>query len=406
MLRNDMSPRAKVLLTFRVLTYRIVTRFCGYWQTCDTLTHGMDEETKRYVGFSLFPGIGPVRFKLLLKYFGSAKDAWKAPLATLKQIKLGDKLSDEFDHFRKTKDIDLYISDLGKLHVSVLTIASPKYPRLLREISDAPFLLYVKGKKNGPINMDRTVAVVGTRKITPYGKEITRRLVSELVAYGFTVVSGLAYGVDAVAHQAAMDAGGKTIAVLGCGIDIIAPPCNANLYNAIATGGGAIVSEMPLGMRPSKGLFPARNRIISGLSLGVVVTEGADDSGALITARNAGEQGREVFAVPGPITSHYSRGPAKLLKNGAKLVESVDDIIEELGITKQIGSHNSRRLPDFTGLTREEQKLATILKDQPVHIDELVRRSGLTTQVVGATLTVLEMKGIVKDIGDNVYGLV
>jgi DNA processing protein len=267
--------------------------------------------------------------------------------------------------------------------------------------------LYVLGKKHGPIDLERTIGVVGTRKITPYGREITKSLVSQLVAYGFTIVSGMAYGVDAVAHQAAIDAGGKTIAVLGCGIDVIAPSCNANLYQTIANGNGAIVSEMPLGMRPNKGLFPARNRIISGLSLGVVVTEGADDSGALITARNAGEQGREVFAVPGPITSRYSAGPAKLLKNGAKLVETVNDIIEELGITanKQTNKSNfNKRISELT--SKEERKIVELLKDQPVAIDELVRGSNLTTQVVGATLTVLEMKGIVKDIGDNVYGLV
>ena len=162
---------------------------------------------------------------------------------------------------------------------------------------------------------------------------MTRLLVAGLVRYGFTIVSGLAYGVDAVAHKTAIDNGGKTIAVVGCGIDIIAPASNARLYQLIAEEGyGAIVSEMPLGMRPNKRLFPVRNRIISGLSLGIVVTEGAHDSGALITARYAGEQGREVFAVPGPITSPYSKGPLKLIKNGSKLVESVEDIIEELTI--------------------------------------------------------------------------
>ncbi len=291
----------------------------------------MDEETTCWVGFSVFPGIGPVRFKLLRTYFGSAKAAWNASPATLKKIKLGERLTDNFVDFRKQFDIDAYLRQLEKLHVSVLTLKSPKYPRLLKEIPDAPFLLYVRGKNTGtPINMERTIGVVGTRHVTPYGVEVTKKLVRELVAKGFTIVSGMAFGVDAVAHQAAIDAGGKTIAVLGCGIDIIAPSSNARLYWAIARGGGAIVSEMPLGLRPSKGMFPARNRIISGLSLGVVVTEGASDSGSLITARNAGEQGREVFAVPGPITNVLSRGPSKLLKNGAKLVESAEDILEEL----------------------------------------------------------------------------
>lgn len=292
----------------------------------------MDEEKTYWVGFSVFPGIGPVRFKLLLGYFGSAMAAWEAPLAKLKKIRLGEKLSEQFDHFRKTFNLDEYLRRLTQLHVSVLTLKDSKYPKLLAEIPDAPFLLYIRGRGNDkPVGLTRTIAVVGTRKVTPYGVNVTRRLVEGLVANGFTIVSGLAYGVDAVAHQATIDAGGKTIAVLGSGIDIIAVPGNARLYHQIGEEGhGAVVSEMPLGLRPDKGLFVARNRIVSGLSLGVVITEGADDSGSLITARNATEQGREVFAVPGPITSQYSRGPAKLIKEGAKLVESVEDILEEL----------------------------------------------------------------------------
>ena len=365
----------------------------------------MDEERKYWVAFSVFPGIGPVRFWLLFDYFGSAKKAWEAPARTLKAIKLGEKLTDEFVEFRKDFPFDDYLSQLGKEHVSVLTVNDPKYPKLLKQIPDAPFLLYIKGHNNKePINLDRTIGVVGTRQITPYGKEVTQRLVAGLVGYGFTIVSGLAYGVDACAHQTAIAAAGKTIAVLGCGIDIIAPPSNARLYHAISEEGfGAIVSEMPLGLRPNKGLFPARNRIISGLSLGVVVTEGADDSGALITARNAAEQGREVFAVPGPITSPYSKGPFKLLKNGAKLVESVEDIIEELGIEKTVRQKDSKTV---RGETKEEQKILDLLKGTQRHIDEIVGASGLTISAVAATLTVLEMKGIVKDYGEKTYGII
>ena len=367
----------------------------------------MDEETKCRVAFSVFPGIGPVRFKLLLNFFGSAKEAWEAPVDTLKNIKLGDKLVSEFDRFRHTFDSSSYITRLENNHISVLTQTNPRYPKLLKAIADAPFLLYVKGKKPKiPIRLDRMIGVVGTRRITPYGKEVTERLVAGLVAYGFTIVSGLAYGVEAVAHETAIKEGGTTIAVLGCGIDIIAPPSNARLYDKIAGGAGAIVSEMPLGLRPNKGLFPARNRIISGLSLGVVVTEGADDSGALITARNAAEQGREVFAVPGPITSRYSAGPAKLLKNGAKLVERVEDIVEELHIepTSKKGRFAGDP-PERQGQTKEEQKILMMLAEKRIHIDELVRESGLTMQIIGSTITVLEMRGVIKDFGDNVYGI-
>lgn len=290
-----------------------------------------DEEKQYWVAFSVFPGIGPVRFKILRDYFGSVAAAWKANAQSLRNIHLGEKLIDQFLAFRKTFQLAEYLAKLEKLHVHVLTLDDPRYPARLKEIPDAPFLLYIKAKPGQKkLNLDRTIAVVGTRKITRYGQDVTRRIVEGLVSHGFTIVSGMAYGVDAVAHQAAIDAGGKTIAVLGSGIDIIAPPSNARLYRAISEEGhGAVVSEMPLGLRPNKGLFTARNRIISGLSLGVLVTEGADDSGALITARNAGEQGREVFAVPGPITSLYSKGPARLIKQGAKLVETVEDILDE-----------------------------------------------------------------------------
>lgn len=366
----------------------------------------MDEEKTYWIGFSLFPGIGPVRFKLLTEFFGSAKSAWKADVSTLKKIKLGDKRTDEFDHFRKTVDLAGYRKQLVENKISVITLAESKYPKLLATIPDAPFVLYVKGKRGEhPLNLDRTIGVVGTRKMTHYGADVTMRLVSDLVSYGFTIVSGLAYGVDAMAHQTAIDCGGATIAVLGCGVDVIAPPSNARLYHDIADGHGAIVSEMPLGLRPNKGLFPARNRIISGLSLGVVVTEGADDSGALITARNAAEQGREVFAVPGPITSPFSRGPSKLLKNGAKLVEHVEDILEELHLPHTLTSTHNKQPHELVGLTKEETCIISCLENQQLHIDELVRASKLSIEKVSAALTILEMKKIIRDVGDKEYAL-
>lgn len=365
------------------------------------------DDKKYWVAFSVFPGIGPVRFALLREYFGSVTAAWNAHPTDLHAIHLGDKLIEEFIAFRKNFPLDTYLTKLEDLHVRVLTIDDPRYPKLLKQIPDAPFLLYVKSKPGQEkLNLDRTIAVVGTRRITNYGQDVTRRIVEGLVAYGFTIVSGMAYGVDAVAHQTAMDCGGKTIAVLGCGIDIIAPPSNARLYRAIGEeGGGAVVSEMPLGLRPNKGLFPARNRIISGLSMGVVVTEGADDSGALITARNATEQGREVFAVPGPITSPYSRGPASLIKKGAKLVERVEDILEELNIqsTKSTGSTKGTRSLD--NLSPDEAKVVAMITDRQMHIDDIVRASGLTPSNASATITILEMKHVIRDYGEKTYGI-
>jgi DNA processing protein len=363
----------------------------------------VNEESAYWIAFSVFPGIGPVRFRLLCEYFGSACNAWHADSAALRRINLPASLISSFVQFRDTWNPHKYLDHLRELHVSALPSFDPKYPTRLKEVSDAPFVLYVKGKKTDPpMNLNKTIAVVGTRHITPYGKEVTQRLVGDLVANGFTIVSGLAYGVDTVAHQTTLDNGGKTIAVLGCGIDIIAPASNARLYADIAQGGGAIVSEMPLGLRPGKGLFPARNRIISGLSLGTIVTEGADDSGALITARNAAEQGREVFAVPGPITSRYSKGPAKLLKNGAKLVESVEDILDELGMSRSTKQSVSKTAQ---GQTKEEQKVIEILARGQMHIDALLKVSGLTMQELGATITILEMRGIVRDIGEKTYTL-
>jgi len=214
-------------------------------------------------------------------------------------------------------------------HITTIFLRDPRYPRLLREIPDPPAVLYVRGK-GSKINLEKTIAVVGTRHVTAYGHDVTKKLVTDLVKRGYTIVSGLALGVDAVAHEAAIAAGGKTVAVLGCGIDIIAPPRNATLYWDIIAGNGAVVSEIGPGIITDKKRFVTRNRIISGLSLGVLVIEGGEQSGTLITAKYAGEQGREVFAVPGAITSKYSRATAILLKNGAKLVESADDIIEEL----------------------------------------------------------------------------
>ena len=288
----------------------------------------MDEETRCSIAFSAFPGIGPVRFSVLYSYFGSACAAWKADAAQLRAI-LPERLLSVFLDFRKRFDISAYIAKLEQLNISVICVTQSSYPVRLKQLADPPLLLYIKGDTS-VLHAPCMIAVVGTRTPTAYGVHVTRTLTGELVAHGFTIVSGLAYGIDAVAHKTALEYNGKTIAVLGCGIDIVAPSGNARLYRDIIAGGGAIVSEMPLGLRPDKGLFVARNRIISGLSQGVVVTEGAAQSGTLITARMAAEQGREVFAVPGPVTSRYSQGPARLLKSGATLVESINDILANL----------------------------------------------------------------------------
>jgi DNA processing protein len=360
-------------------------------------------EREACIAFSVFPGIGPMRFKLLIEYFGSAKNAWEASLKEFHTINLGGALIQKFSEFRLTYDSDAYQKHLTHQHVNTLIYSDAKYPKLLHEIPDPPIVLYCKSKPGmGKIDMERTIAVVGTRKITPYGIDVTERITRELVECGFTIISGMAYGVDAVAHTTAIQAGGKTIAVLGCGVDSIAPPSNAGIYQKLTEDGcGAVVSEMPLGMRPSKGLFPSRNRIISGLSKGVLVTEGADDSGALITARNAGEQGREVFAIPGPITSHYSKGPLYLLKQGAVLVESARDIMQALGFDEK------KTVPQTLDYltTPVEKSIIACLSLGGLHVDEIIHRTHLSGPNVFSTLTVLELKGIIKDIGGKVYEL-
>jgi DNA processing protein len=252
--------------------------------------------------------------------------------------------------------------------------------------------------------MERTIAVVGTRKASPYGITATEKIVTDLTLSGIVIVSGMAYGIDAAAHHAAISAGGKTIAVLGCGVDIIAPSVNADIYKKLTEEGyGAVISEMPLGLRPSKGLFPSRNRIISGLSRGVVVVEGASDSGALITARYAAEQGRDVFAVPGPITSTGSQASSLLLRQGAILTENADDVVSQLGIAKSgKPSHNTKRIE---WQSKDEEKVGDALSRGPLDIDELVAATGLTINTISSTLTLLEVKGIVKDTGGKVYQL-
>lgn len=292
----------------------------------------MVDEKRYWLGVSAFPEIGPMRFGLLRKYFGSVKKIWEATGDDLRKIGLAEKTVRSFDHFRKTCDLAAYEKRLHEEHVAALILDDPYYPKLLKEINDAPFVLYVKGKKmDKPIDMEKTIAVVGSRKATAYGIDMTKKLVRDLVRAGVTIVSGMAYGIDAVAHETAIASGGKTIAVLGCGVDIIAPLANAHIYRKLAFEGfGAVISEMPLGMRPQKSLFVTRNRIISGVSRGVVVIEGERDSGTLITAKYAACQGRDVFAVPGPVTSPTSGASSILLKNGARLVENARDILGEL----------------------------------------------------------------------------
>lgn len=364
-------------------------------------------ERKYWLAFSSFVGIGPKRFELLVKYFGSAEKAWRAADKEFLEIGLPSKLASSFINYRQKFSPDDYLKWIDSDGVRVLTIEDEEYPKLLKEIGDAPFVLYVKSSKvQGTSDkleelFEIGIAVVGTRKLTSYGREVTEKLVSDLTANGLTIVSGLARGLDGVAHKTAMETGGRTLAVMGTGINIVYPPEHRDLYEQIAEH-GAVISELPMGYPALRMNFPARNRIISGLSLGVLIPEAAEDSGSLITASFAGEQGREVFVVPGPITSPVSAGTNELLKKGAKLVTSVNDILEELEITiKKKHIEAKKVLP----ANPKEKLILDILSSGQLHINTIVVKSGLPINETGSLLTMMEMKGIVRCFGNGVFGI-
>lgn len=357
----------------------------------------IEENLPFWVGFSKAPGIGPARLRILLDYYGDIKAAWQANPGELRAIGLDKRSVESLVKTRETVDLEAELIKLERLKVSVLTWESADYPKLLKNISDPPAVLYVRGQL---IPQDEwALAVVGTRSATTYGKECTRILVSGLVKNGITVVSGLAYGIDTEAHQTAVKSGGRTIAVLGSGVDIIYPAENKKLSQDI-TDNGAIVSEYPLGAKPESGNFPRRNRIISGLSLGVLFVEGSLQSGARITTDLALEQGREVLAVPGSILHKAGSGPNYLIQQGAKLVTSITDILEELNLT-MVAQHTEARtiIPD----NETEAILLKQLSSEPVHVDELGRSTGLSASDVAGALIMMELKGMVRQVGGMNY---
>lgn len=341
-------------------------------------------ERNYWLGLSTFPTIGPAKFRKILEEFGTAKAAWEA------------KKSDF--------SIEKYLNELKKKNVWFVTLKDKEYPKLLKEIKDPPYVLYGKGDKK-LLNENKTFGVVGARKTTEYGREVTKLLTTELVLNGFTIVSGLALGVDAISHMTALENSGKTIAVLGCGVDCCNPGENQSIYNSIVAK-GLIVSEFPLGMKPTKWTFPARNRIIAGLSQAVLVTEGAEDSGSLITANFALKFNRKVFAVPGPITSSMSKGPYKLIAKGARLVTGVKDILEELKIpsTKSQIPNKSKSIK-FKTATKEEQKILDLLQNESLHFDEIVRKINRDSARIAGILSVMEIKGMIRSIDGGKYEL-
>jgi len=352
-----------------------------------------------YLGFSYFLGIGPQRLSLLLQNFSDVKNAYLAKKDDLVKV-LGEKLTEKFIQFRSQFDPKKELKKLKEKEITVLSQEDEKYPQSLKKITDPPICLYVKGDfSNFDFEKDFFLAIVGTRKPTSYGEILVKKFASHLASMGFIVVSGMALGIDSLAHWAALNSLGKTIAVLGCGVDVIYPPSNRGLYQEILKKGGLIISEFPPGRTVLKGLFVARNRIISGLSSGVLVIEGAKDSGALITARYAAEQGKEVFAPPSPLTSPMSEAPNFLLKQGAKLVTDVSDILDEFNL-----KISPKKKKDLTkDLTAEERLIFESLSVLPKTIDDLILETKIPVDKILNLLSILEIKGVVEKNKEGKY---
>lgn len=360
------------------------------------------DDLKYWLALGRFYKFGPVKFKKIKNYFPNMESAFKATLEEYVLAGLEEKIAEEFIIFRQQIEPDRLLEDLDRKKIKILTIADAGYPKLLKQIYDPPFILYYQGDLNA-LN-DFMLAVVGTRKYTSYGKQVTEKLIKELVVNNLTIVSGLAFGIDSLAHLAAIDSGGKTLAVLASGLDRqnIYPSQNRYLADKIQARGGMILSEYPLGIMPLKHHFPQRNRLISGLSLGTLVIEAGEKSGALITAMHALEQNREIFAIPGNIYSPYSAGANNLIKLGAKLVTGAKDIIETLNLAEAAAYiENKKIIPE----SAEEELILGKLTYEAVHIDELKRLTNLDTSVINSTLTIMEMKGIVRNLGGLQYVL-
>ena len=357
-----------------------------------------DADLKYWVAFGRVPRIGRARVSLLEKHFGKLENAWTACAGELRAAGLDQASITSILASRSEISPEAEIEHLARHHVRALTWNDAAYPAKLKEIYDLPPVLYVRGELTDADEW--AVAIVGTRRATPYGRQAVEQFAGDLVRNQVTVVSGLARGIDAVAHRTALSAGGRTIAVMACGLDMVYPPEHGKLALEIMES-GALISDYPLGTQPRSEHFPRRNRIMSGVSLGVLMIEGDVKSGAMITARLALEQNREVFAVPGSIYAPTFRGPNKLIQDGeAKLVSSVEDILGELNLTMVATQMEMKQL---VPADETEALLLRHLSSQPIHIDEVRRESGLPIAAVSSALAMLELKGMVRQVGRMNY---
>lgn len=342
-------------------------------------------------------GLGSTRLKKLLDYFHDPQLAWEAKISEWRNVHLPEQVISRWQKTKQSFNIPDYFKSLSDSKIQVVTFFDEEYPSILKEIYDPPLIIYYRGDIS--IFQKPAIAVVGTRKITSYGRIVTEKLVTELVQAGLVIVSGLARGVDTLAHQVTLRNGGLTAAVLGAGLFNIYPSENLQLSWDIVENGGVVICEHPPSYPVFQGVFPARNRIISGLSIGVVVTEAAEDSGSMITARMGLEQGRDVFAVPGPITSSLSAGPAHLIKEGAKLVYRSSDILDELDIDQKIKDPDQAVL----NLSQVEKRILDSLENEQKHIDEISRELRIVSSEVAGSLIKMEIRGFVKNLGGGVY---
>ena len=372
-------------------------------------------DLKYWVALKWVEGVGNVGIKALLTAFGTPQKVFAAPLSMIKTVPgIGEQTAYQIKNFSDWEKVEEELDCAKRSGVSIVTSQDPLYPPHLACIYDHPAYLYVKGcLKEDDVN----VAFVGSRAASTYGLFTTERLCRGLALRGVTIVSGMARGIDSAAHRGALAGKGRTIAVLGCGLDIVYPPENEKLLSQIVES-GAVISEFPFGTPPNAPNFPARNRIISGISLGVVVVEAGEKSGSLITARIALEQGREVFAVPGSIDATGSRGTNKLIKQGAKLIENCDDILEEIlpqarrmpaPVKAELSGDNTvdhrekhETVPDTT-FTENETAIWQIISQRPVHIDEIITSTGRMAPEVLSTLLSLELKGVIEQKPGKMY---
>ncbi|MBN2149340.1 MAG: DNA-processing protein DprA [Anaerolineales bacterium] len=357
----------------------------------------MNDPRLFWIGFNLVKGIGAVRFRTLLDAFGDAERAWNATGDELQSAGLSPRLVENIFQARERVDLAKVWQHLQAQGISILTWEDDAYPRHLKEVDQPPPVLYLRGAL---LPEDEwAVAIVGTRRVTPYGRQVTEEIAATLARSGVTVVSGLARGVDAISHQAALNAGGRTIAVLGSGVDHIYPPENRRLAEQIITR-GALLSDYAPGTPPDGPNFPPRNRIISGLSLAVVVVEAGQTSGALITASFAADQGRDVFAVPGNINATQSQGTNRLIRDGAHPLLSPQDVLEVLNLTMVTEQRAARvALPSDP----VEAQLFQALDRQPKHVDEIRALTGMPIEKVTATLALMELKGLARQVGGMNY---